>query len=581
MKTNRFLARATLLALLSTFSLQLSALPSPLGTAFTYQGKLTDGGPAANGLYDFEFTLYDAATGGNHVAPTLPIDSVGVTNGLFTVTLDFGPGVFLGEERWLETAVRPSGTGGFARFPARQRLTPAPYALHAAQAGIAASVTDNSVTAQGLSTLAPPAAGQVLTFDGTTLAWSSPSAAGNAWLLGGNTGTTPATQFIGTTDNQPLEFKVNGQRALRLERNEISGDPDIYGLTPTPNIIGGSWLNSVASNVVGATIAGGGAQQYHYGLAENKVEADFGTIAGGVLNRIGTFGTNAALGGGFLNRIAGRVGTIAGGQANLIETNAAFAAIGGGLQNDVQASAGFAAIGGGIYNSVALGATCCTIGGGFDNNIGVGTDCGTIGGGRDNAVIAHFGTVSGGCNNLAAGPYSHAAGRRAQALHDGAFVWADSTDADFASTADNEASFRCGGGVRFTSGSGRANQTVSWTPGTASWSFTSDRRMKEGFQPVNSRAVLDKVSRLPIHEWNYIGHRQRHIGPTAQDFHAQFPLNESDTLLNSADLDGVALAAIQGLNQKLETTVQEKDARIADLERRLAVLEELVNTQNK
>jgi hypothetical protein len=90
---------------------------------------------------------------------------------------------------------------------------------------------------------------------------------------------------------------------------------------------------------------------------------------------------------------------------------------------------------------------------------------------------------------------------------------------------------------------------------------------------VNSGAVLEKVSRLPIHEWNYIGYRQRHIGPTAQDFHAQFPLNESDTLLNSADLDGVALAAIQGLNQKLEAAVKEKDARIADLERRNQTLE--------
>jgi hypothetical protein len=213
MSRNRLLNPAVLLALLSAFSLQPLALSSTLGTAFTYQGKLTDGGPPAAGLYDFEFTLYDAATGGNHVAPTLPIDSVGVTNGLFTVTLDFGPGVFLGEERWLETAVRPSGAGGFARFPARQPLTPAPYALHAAHAGIAASVSGASVTAQGLSTPAPPAAGQVLTFDGTTLAWASPTGAAvsNAWLLGGNAGTTPGTHFLGTTDNQPLEVKVNAK----------------------------------------------------------------------------------------------------------------------------------------------------------------------------------------------------------------------------------------------------------------------------------------------------------------------------------------------------------------------------------
>ena len=81
---------AALLAL--AFSLQPSALvlAAPLGTAFTYQGKLTDGGPSANGLYDFEFTLYDAVTNGTHVGGPLPLSAVGVTNGFFTVTLDFG-----------------------------------------------------------------------------------------------------------------------------------------------------------------------------------------------------------------------------------------------------------------------------------------------------------------------------------------------------------------------------------------------------------------------------------------------------------------------------------------------------------
>jgi hypothetical protein len=164
---------------------------------------------------------------------------------------------------------------------------------------------------------------------------------------------------------------------------------------------------------------------------------------------------------------------------------------------------------------------------------------------------------------------SFAAGNRAKANHDGSFVWADSQAAGFNSSANNEVAFRCNGGVRFTSGGGGANQTVSWAPGAGSWSFVSDRNLKDAFKPVDGKQVLDKLSCLPVSEWNYKGYSQRHIGPMAQDFHALFPLNDSDTTLNDADLHGVALAAIQGLHQM----VQEKDARIAELEKRLAELE--------
>src|ERR1035441_3657614 len=94
------------------------------------------------------------------------------------------------------------------------------------------------------------------------------------------------------------------------------------------------------------------------------------------------------------------------------------------------------------------------------------------------------------------------------------------------------------------------------------------------FAPVNGVQVLEKVARLPISEWKYKGYSQRHIGAMAQDFHKAFPLNESTTTLNDADLHGVALAAIQGLNEK----VKEKDAKISELEKRLSDLERTVQS---
>jgi len=201
---------------------------------------------------------------------------------------------------------------------------------------------------------------------------------------------------------------------------------------------------------------------------------------------------------------------------------------------------------------------------------------GTIGGGYSNTVNGSYGTVPGGYLNTASGDYSFAAGSRAAAGY-GCFVWADASSASpFSSTAINQFCIRAAGGVRFTSGSGAANQTVSWAPGSGSWSFSSDRALKEGFEPVDGTAVLEKVARLPISEWNYIGYPQRHIGAMAQDFQAAFPLNESATTLNDADLHGVALAAIQGLNQKMEERLKAKDEEIEQLKSNIEELRRMM-----
>jgi hypothetical protein len=125
--------RCALLALVSSFILQPSALVSavPLGTAFTYQGQLTDGGAPANGTYDLKFTLYDAVTSGGQVGSPLTTNAVAVSNGSFAVALDFGAGIFTGEARWLDIAVKTNGAGAYTPLTPRQALTPAPYAITA------------------------------------------------------------------------------------------------------------------------------------------------------------------------------------------------------------------------------------------------------------------------------------------------------------------------------------------------------------------------------------------------------------------------------------------------------------------
>ena len=125
------------------------------GTAFTYQGRLQDGGAPAQGTYDLRFTMYDAAADGSTWGPVLTNAGVAIANGLFTTTLDFGAGVFDGSPRWLEIAVRTNGSaGGFTTLNPRQPVSPAPYAIWAASADSvpAANITSGTIPDARLST---------------------------------------------------------------------------------------------------------------------------------------------------------------------------------------------------------------------------------------------------------------------------------------------------------------------------------------------------------------------------------------------------------------------------------------------
>ena len=135
------------------------------GTAFTYQGRLNDGGVPANGTYDLLLTIYDLPTGPGAFANQTN-SAVAISNGLFTVTLDFGPGIFTGPERWLEIAVRTNGGGAFANLAPRQKITATPYA-------IAAGNVTGSVLASQLSGSISPANISAGTITSTMLAAGS------------------------------------------------------------------------------------------------------------------------------------------------------------------------------------------------------------------------------------------------------------------------------------------------------------------------------------------------------------------------------------------------------------------------
>ena len=196
------------LVLLSTLNLQLSTQAQ--GTAFTYQGRLNDGANPANGYYDLQFILFNVNQFGFPVGPILTNANVSVNNGMFTTALDFGSGVFMGSNYWLEISVRTNGIGGFVTLNPRQPLTPTPYAVFAenvGSGGLTAGTYGNAVTFNNPAnnfngSFAGNGAG-VTNVNAATLGGLSSS---NFWKLGGNTGANPTNgNFIGTTDNLPLE----------------------------------------------------------------------------------------------------------------------------------------------------------------------------------------------------------------------------------------------------------------------------------------------------------------------------------------------------------------------------------------
>jgi hypothetical protein len=372
------------------------------GTAFTYQGQLNFNGEPANGAYDFAFALYTAPTLGTLVATPVTNLDLGVTNGLFTTSINFGAAPWTGQTLYLEILVRTNGSASFAALNPLQEITPAPYAIAASNLTGTLPATQLAGSILNASLPASP------TFSGTVTAASLSGNganvtnvnaqslgglnAANFWQLGGNN--VSSSQFFGSTDNEPLRIRVNNVRALMIQTNPAD----------SANFIGGSPANTIDNGVEGSVIAGGGTTNFLGVASSNHISGDFSSI-------------------------------------------------GGGSGNWIQSGADHSFIGSGLNNLISSGAYESVLGGGETNSIS--GEWSFLGGGYGNIVSNSYATVPGGARNVAGGLYSFAAGQSADALHEGAFVWADSQSGAFASTTNNQFNVRAGGGARFvTSGGG-------------------------------------------------------------------------------------------------------------------------------
>jgi hypothetical protein len=319
-----------------------------LGTTFTYQGRLIKDATPLTDTCDLRFRLFDDVSSGSQVGATQTLPAESVSDGYFTVGLDFGQNAFNGEARWLEIAAQCTGDGGFTALAPRQPLTPAPYAL-----ALPGLYTQQNAT--------------------------SPN------IIGGYSGNTVTNTVVGAT---------------------ISGGGDalnIHQVTDNYGTVGGGGENRAGDNagtVVDATYAtvGGGSNNVAGEFSStvgggngNDATGDYSTVGGGSGNL--SDDNYSTIGGGSSNEATGGSATVAGGSGNVASES--YATVAGGA--DGVASGTNSTVGGGSDNQATGGYS--TIAGGESNQAIA--DNATVGGGEYNQANAQYSTVPGGYQAVA------------------------------------------------------------------------------------------------------------------------------------------------------------------------------------
>jgi hypothetical protein len=495
---------------------------------------------------------------------------------------DFG-GVFAGGSNWLEIAVSPSGSNTFTTLLPRHQLTPTPYAILAENASNLIGTLPASPTISGIVTADSFSGdGSLLTsVDAATLGGLTSA---GFWQLDGNANANPANgALLGTTDDLPLELRVGGGRALRLE---YAANPSFNDIVP--NLIGGYSGNLVSNGFIGAAIIGGG----DVGVP-NVVGNNYASVLGGLANTA-SGNISIAMGNGCTasasTSIAMGNGTTASG---VISTALGDATTAGGLAS--------VAMG---YKSYALGELSFAAGNGsyagYKGSF-VWADDSDNNGFSDTAANQFLIRASGG---VGIGTQYPPPGGLSVASGGLAVTGASSPNYPNATGVFIENQLSFGAVYAFDYGRDKTLPLCLNTPGgnvgigTTTPAYTlqvagsceatafvtsSDRNVKENFRPVSTREILDKVTSLPVPRWNFKQDKSgEHIGPMAQDFYAAFAVGPDDKHITTVDEGGIALAAIQGLNEKVEkkdATIREQSAEIAALKTRLENLERMMSAK--
>jgi hypothetical protein len=305
-----------------------------------------------------------------------------------------------------------------------------------------------------------------------------------------------------------------------------------------------------------------GSQWDHASIGDYSVAMGYGTTASGYSSA--AIGYAATASGDFSSAAMGYMTTASGTSSVAMGSYTTASASYSIAMGYITTASGHSSIAMG-YQTTASGASSTAIGAST-----TATGGGAIAMGAGTTASGNYSTAMGE-GTRASGHYSTAMGMRASTHgHPGSFVYGDaSTLVDsIRSSAAHQATWRTSGGFRiFTNSALTAGVTLA--AGGGSWNSVSDRNRKEAFAEVDGEGLLARIRRVPVTSWRYIAEEDRtvrHIGPMAQDWAAAFPeLGGEGTTINSGDLDGVNLAAVQALDGRTRG-VPEMEARIRQLE---------------
>lgn len=577
-------------------------------TAFTYQGSLKDGANPANGNYDLEFKLFDSVSAGTQQGNTLQRLNVPVSNGIFTVSLDFGAPVLPGADRFLDIAVRTSGGGAFTQLMPRQQVNSAPYSIKSMKS----TTSDVSTNAAQLGGIA--ANQYVVTNDPRMNDDRNPLPGSANYIQNQNAGEQSSSNFNISGTGTASIFSAGTQ--YNIGANHVLS-------TPGTNLFAG----------VGAGAATNGGSNAFFGTS-----AGFNNTTG---NSNSFFGRNAGFGNtiGFNNSFFGT----SAGFSNTTGNFNAFFGRSAGQNNTTGADNAFFGNSAGISNT--SGDTNAFFGSsaGFSNTIGCcnaffGKSAGQTNTGNSNAFFgataglsntignlnAFFGksagqnSTTGNFNNFFGGNagFNNTTGNgnnffgadagRNNSTGNGNVIFGDLAGQNnitgiqntiIGSAADvssgdltNATAIGRGAIVNVSNKIRLGNTLVTVIEGQVPFTFSSDRNLKENFLPVNGRDVLRKIRGFNMTSWNYIGQDPktfRHYGLMAQDFYAAFGRDPygtfgTPTTINTGDMSGVLFAAIKELstaNEKMKSEISSQKTIVSNQQAQIELQGTKINSQ--
>ncbi len=316
------------------FFIFIFAFSSPAQTTmFTYQGKLSDGGIAANGSYLLEFKLFDAQSEGTQIGATLSDVPASVVNGIFTVQLDFGAEAFDGADRFLEISVRRNTSESYSTLAPRQAVSSTPYAIKSKTALTA----ENSNQLGGINS-----AEYVLTTDSRMSDARQP--------LPGSADYIQNSTAVQTTSN----FNISGE-----------GKANIFSAAAQFNIGANRVLSNAGTDNIFVGVGAGFSNTAGRGNSFVGMSAGFNNLTGNGNSFFGAgAGFNNTTGSGNLFFGAGA------GFGNTTGSSNAFFGANAGTENTTGSGNAFFGAGAGFENTTGVNNSFFGLNAGFSNTIG-------------------------------------------------------------------------------------------------------------------------------------------------------------------------------------------------------------------